>query len=155
MLNMCFRQFIASIGKSVSRGLNFKSGSHLSSYTQLYVGFTVSGLAHMLGDAMVGMQYLGLSFPFFLAQAVAITVEDAVIGLARCAGIDTPWYLTRVVGYIWVFIWLSISVPWLLNWQITAGLGLSEAVPVSPVRQAVRILNETANVDIIPYLVPS
>ena len=138
----------------MARNLNFEPGSRLSSYTQLYVGFAVSGLAHMLGDAMVGMQYLGTSFPFFLAQAVAITVEDAVIGLARRAGIAPPSYLTRVVGYAWVFIWFSISAPWLLNWQIAAGLGLSEAMPVSPVRHAARMLNETIKIDIVPYLVP-
>ena len=39
-------------------------------------------MVHVVGDAMVGMQYFGSSFPFFLAQAVAITIEDMMIGLA-------------------------------------------------------------------------
>jgi hypothetical protein len=112
-------------------------------------------MVHVVGDAMVGMQYFGSSFPFFLAQAVAITIEDMMIGLARRAGINTPTNLTHAVGYTWVFIWLSVSVPWLLNWHIAAGLGLSDAVPISPVMHVIRLLNETMDIDIIPYFVPS
>jgi len=112
-------------------------------------------MVHMVGDAMVGMQYFWSSFPFFLAQAVAIIIEDIMIGLARRAGINTPTNMTCAVGYTWVFIWLSVSVPWLLNWQIAAGLGLSDTVPISPAMHAVKLLNETMNIDIIPCFVPS
>jgi hypothetical protein len=101
---------------------------------------------------MVGMQYLGSSFTFFLAQAVAITVEDAVIGQARRAGIGKPTSLTPIIGYTWVFIWFSFSMPWYLNWQIAAGLGLSEAVSFSPIRRAVGMVNETMNGDLtLPF----
>ncbi|KIM90059.1 hypothetical protein PILCRDRAFT_812871 [Piloderma croceum F 1598] len=141
------RRFIASIGKSISRGLGFQPGTHLSSYTQLYVGFIVSGLLHTTGEAMVGMRYVGFSFLFFLAQAVAITAEDFVIGLARLTKIKIPAFLTSVIGYAWVFFWFSVSVPWFLNWQIAAGLGFSEAVPIMPVRHAVRMVNDTMNID--------
>jgi hypothetical protein len=36
-----------------------------------------------MGDAIVRMEYVALSFPFFVAQAVAITIEDTMISLAR------------------------------------------------------------------------
>jgi hypothetical protein len=141
-------QFVTSIGKSVARGLGFQSGSWRSSYTQVYVAFLVSALLHVTGDAAVGMQYFGSSFWFFIAQAVAITAEDAVIGIARRATIKMPASLAHAIGYIWVFIWFSLSCPWFLNWQVAAGLGLSEAVPVAPVRYAVGMLNETMGIDL-------
>jgi len=95
------RRFVAPIGKAIARGLGFEPGSTLSSFTQLYAAFIVSGLIHTLGDAMVGVQYFGSSMPFFVAQAVAITVEDAIIRLARRAGIVKSTSLTRTFGYIY------------------------------------------------------
>lgn len=92
------RRFVSSIGKSIARNLGFKPGSNSSSYTQLYAGFILSGVLHVMGDAMMGMQFFGLSFPFFLAQAFAVTFEDAVIALARRAGISGPTFLTRFIG---------------------------------------------------------
>ena len=105
ILNANSLQFLASIGIAIARGLGFEPGSRLSSYTQLYTAFILSGLLHMLGDAMIDMRYLGLSFPFFLSQAVAITFEDAAIGVARRVGVrGASTYLARAVGYTWVFI---------------------------------------------------
>jgi uncharacterized membrane protein len=109
----------------------------------------------MVGDAMVGMQYFGSSFPFFFIQAVAITVEDTVIGLARRVGFDKTTYLTRAIGYIWVLLWANFSIPWLLNWQVASGQGMSEIFPVSPVRYGIRQLNETLDVDVVSYFIPS
>jgi hypothetical protein len=97
---------------------------------------------------MVGMQHFGSSFAFFPAQAVAITTEDALIGLARRAGITECTSLTRAVGYIWVSLWFSFSMPLFLDWQIGAGLRLSTPLPVSPMRHAIKMLNETMNVDL-------
>lgn len=141
------------MGKATARALGFQPGSQMSSYTQLYVAFIVSGLAHSAGDAMVGPQYTGLSFSFFLLQAVAITAEDCVIGLARRAGMDTQVStMTRVFGYVWVTVWFMISMPLLLNFQIAIGMGTSEILPISLIRYGVRMLNETMGVDIAPRM---
>jgi len=101
---------------------------------------------------MLGMEYCGLSFLFFLAQAIAITVEDAVIALASRTGIDKSTYLTRIIGYMWVFLWFSISMPWYLDWQIAAGIKLGEPLPISPISHVIRMLNEM-NVNVLTFLI--
>jgi len=140
------RRFVSSIGKSIARGMGFQPGTNMSSYTQLYVGFIVSGLLHVIGDVTVSMKYFGLSFPFFLVQAIAITMEDAVIALAGRAGIDKTTYLTRTIGYAWVILWFSVSLAWYLDWQIAAGIQLADALPISPITFATRLLNKRFNV---------
>jgi hypothetical protein len=117
---------------------------------QLYVAFIASGFMHSAGgDAMVGIQHIWASFPFFLSQAVAITLETAVIGIARQAGYTRSNIWMRLVGYAWVFWWFSISMPWLVNWAVSAGLGKSEVLPISPIRSAIRILQQFTAVQIL------
>jgi len=145
-LTFIVHQFVSSIGKSIARGMGFQPGTNMSSYTQLYVGFIVSGLLHVIGDVTVSMKYFGLSFPFFLVQAIAITMEDAVIALAGRAGIDKTTYLTRTIGYAWVILWFSVSLAWYLDWQIAAGIQLADALPISPITFATRLLNKRFNV---------
>ncbi|KZT01625.1 uncharacterized protein LAESUDRAFT_731044 [Laetiporus sulphureus 93-53] len=128
------RRFTASIGKAVCRLLGLRTGSRASSNTQLYVGFAVSGIMHCGGDLMVSRALPGLSFPFFFAQAVAISLEDAVIHAGK--GIFAPKTkgaraALRWVGYAWVFAWLSVSAPLLLNWWIRAGVIDASSVPFS------------------------
>jgi hypothetical protein len=48
---------------------------------------------------------------FFFLQAVAITFEDAVIGLAARAGLKNGNLSTRIIGYIWVYSWFVFSIP--------------------------------------------
>jgi hypothetical protein len=117
---------------------------------QLFIGFMASGLMHSGGDAMVGMQHLWASLPFFLAQPVAITLETAVIGIARQAGYTRSNIWIRLVGYAWVFLWFSISVPWLINWAVSAGLGHCELLPVSPIRITIRALQQFTGIQILP-----
>lgn len=95
------------------------------------------------GDAMVGFQYLGASLPFFLVQPVAITVEDAVIGIARRRGMGKDGWSSmaaRWIGYVWVFGWFSVSTCWYIDWAVFAGLGHEELLPASPVRYMLRLL---------------
>jgi hypothetical protein len=102
------------------------------------------------GDAMVGMQYLWASFPFFMAQPVAITFETAVIAIARQAGYTRSNVWTRLVGYTWVFFWFSVSTPWFINWAVYAGLGHSEIFPFSPIRSMVHILENVTGIEVLP-----
>ncbi|KAG8935600.1 hypothetical protein FRC02_007311, partial [Tulasnella sp. 418] len=104
------RQPVSRWGKWIAQKLNFKSGTNASSYTQLYVAFVMSGVIHSLGDRMmIGKSGMGSSMPFFLQQAVAITLEDFVIWLGRRT-FGTP-YWARWVGYIWVICWFRWSLP--------------------------------------------
>ena len=110
-----------------------RPGTWQSRYTQLYVGFAVSGLLHCGGDLMVdpSLKLFGASFPFFFSQAVAITLEDVVIALAQRSGIKVPQVLARALGYAWAVAWLCISAPWLINWMLRAGISDTHRIPVS------------------------
>ncbi|KAH9915213.1 uncharacterized protein B0H18DRAFT_1042173 [Fomitopsis serialis] len=124
-------QLTAGIGKACCRALGLQPGTWVSSYTQLYVGFAVSGFLHCGGDLMVDPSLFGASFPFYISQAVAITFEDAVIGIVRRTGVKFPQPLARVVGYAWAILWLCISAPWHINWTLKAGVVDTVRVPVS------------------------
>ncbi|PCH35705.1 hypothetical protein WOLCODRAFT_107726 [Wolfiporia cocos MD-104 SS10] len=125
------RRFTSSIGKAVCRLLGLQPGSKASSYMQLYVAFVVSGIMHCGGDLMVGRGIFGASFPFYLMQAIAITLEDAVIGIARRVGLTSSSGWTRFVGYIWSMVWFGISSQWLVNWSMRAGADPAECVSFS------------------------
>ncbi|TFK66742.1 hypothetical protein BDN72DRAFT_961526 [Pluteus cervinus] len=129
------RAFLTSFGKYTTRMLGLKPRTSASSYTQLYVAFALSAAIHSLGgDRMLGLEYLGCSVPFFMSQAIAITFEDMVIAVVQRRGVKVPPTLAHLVGYIWVFVWFSVSMPWLLDLWLRAGCGLSELLPVQPLR---------------------
>ena len=95
-------QILSSHGKYLTqRVFRFPSGSNLSSYTQLYTAFLISGLIHNPGRDTRPLQ-------FFLFQAVAITFEDATIALAARIGLKT---MHRSIGYFWVYCWFVFSLP--------------------------------------------
>ncbi|PCH43447.1 hypothetical protein WOLCODRAFT_75865 [Wolfiporia cocos MD-104 SS10] len=125
------RRHTATLGKRISRLIRLQPGSRASSYTQLYIGFTVSGLVHCGGDLMVQPSAFGSSFSFYIAQAVAISLEDAVIALARSSGICYSHRMSRFLGYIWVFTWLWISTPWAVMCLEKVGIIETHRMPFS------------------------
>ena len=75
---------LGGLGKLVAnRFFGFPRGTNLSSYTQVYVAFFLSGLLHSSGDFMIEKRMVSRSFKFFLLQAVIITLEDFVIYVAK------------------------------------------------------------------------
>ena len=107
-----------------NRFLKFPRGTNLSSYTQLYFAFFLSGLLHSSGDFVFEKRMPSRSFKFFLLQAIAITFEDLVIyitkRLLRRGGIEIKpgkaeeslvEVVVRVVGYCWVILWLCLTLP--------------------------------------------
>ncbi|KAG2140225.1 membrane bound O-acyl transferase family-domain-containing protein [Suillus bovinus] len=106
------RRFLVPFGQKMALFLGFKPGTNGSSYTQLYTAFFFSGIAHVGGDAVLNPSRLGISFPFFMYQAFAITFEDMIIAVARRAGVtETKW--TRRIGYVWVMCWFILTAtPW-------------------------------------------
>lgn len=127
-------------------------GTWFSFHVQLFIGFTLSGLAHVPGDAMVHPKWTGSSFWFFPVQAVAITAEDFVIARGRGLGIrDTRW--TRLVGYLWTAGWLTYSVPWFIDWAVKAGLARDRlAFQPSVVRPALEALYRATGVDVAQWV---
>ncbi|OAX42187.1 hypothetical protein K503DRAFT_734179 [Rhizopogon vinicolor AM-OR11-026] len=106
------RRFVTPLGKNIASFLGFKPGTSGSSYTQLYTAFFFSATIHLIGDTVLNPSRPGISCPFFICQAFAITFEDMVIAAARRAGVkETKW--THVLGYVWVFSWFIVTeTPW-------------------------------------------
>ncbi|TFY61677.1 hypothetical protein EVJ58_g4372 [Rhodofomes roseus] len=125
------RRLTAGIGKACCRVLGLQPGSWASSYTQLYIGFAISGLLHCGGDLMVNPSLFGSSFQFFISQAIAITFEDAVIGIIRRTGVKFPRSLAHLIGYSWAIVWLCVSAPWMINWTLKAGIIDTNRIPIS------------------------
>ncbi|KAJ7759240.1 membrane bound O-acyl transferase family-domain-containing protein [Mycena metata] len=100
-----------------------RPGSVMSAYVQLFVAFFLSGVIHHLGQYMLTRDYLNPfsrgPLIFFLAQAVVITLEDIVIALGRKVGLKSKGW--KVLGFIWVLAWFTLSVPVWMDQQIAAG----------------------------------
>ncbi|KAK0445975.1 membrane bound O-acyl transferase family-domain-containing protein [Desarmillaria tabescens] len=124
------RRFVTSIGKFVVQTFDFSPGTKLSSYTQLYVGFFVSGNVHAWGDRMAGSKF-GHSILWFQLQAVAITFEDAVIVLGKRAGFQDH-ILWRTIGLLWVATWFVLTTPLLTAVITNAAQPLRPTLPFSP-----------------------
>lgn len=109
------------LGKMLASSLGFRPGSNGSSYTQLYTAFFVTAVAHSVGDIMINPSRFGISWPFFIYQALVITLEDVVIAAAWRAGVkETKW--THVMGYVWVCSWSMVSgVPWMTEVMRASG----------------------------------
>ncbi|KAI9056295.1 hypothetical protein FKP32DRAFT_1585741 [Trametes sanguinea] len=131
------RIYFTIAGRSISNALGFKRGTNASAYTQLYTGFALSGIMHVWGDVMLGSPYVGKSMNFFLANACAITVEDAVIAVGRrVLGQQrgpTKWMIR--FGYLWVIAWFYMVGPLYVDWFVQVpGIPTEEFLPFSFVR---------------------
>ncbi|KAA1478062.1 hypothetical protein DENSPDRAFT_875553 [Dentipellis sp. KUC8613] len=124
------RRNCSSAGRFVSTKFGFKSGTLGSSYTQLYVVFILSGIMHLGGDFMMYPSALDVSFTYFILQAIAITAEDAIVGLGKRVGIKESG-VTHALGYISTFVWLSWSTTAYIDGALKAGTGRTEALPFS------------------------
>ncbi|KAL8648013.1 MAG: hypothetical protein Q9210_005225 [Variospora velana] len=115
-----FRQLLTSYAHALVDLLGIKRGTNLSSYTQLWFAFALSGCMHassMLGlpcplNITVAERTLGM-IKFFLWQALAITSEDLVQWMCRSSfgGLGPRWLRTGV-GWAWVVgsCWYSMSL---------------------------------------------
>lgn len=103
-------------GKFLARRVfKLPPGGNLSSYTQLYIAFLLSGLVHIPPSN-------GGALQFFLMQAVAITFEDGVISLAARAGLKHSNRWLRRLGYLWVYCWFVYSLPPWVDFLMSLGL---------------------------------
>ena len=119
---------LAGYGKLIANKLlKFPRGTKRSAYTQLYVAFFLSALVHLAADFMLDKRMAYRSFKFLLYQAVAITIEDFVIAIAKRSLLQKgtefnperangSWgeAAVRVVGYCWVTLWFCLTFP---GWQ--------------------------------------
>ncbi|KAH0537761.1 hypothetical protein FGG08_005509 [Glutinoglossum americanum] len=134
------RRVVSSFGRSAVRLLGFRRGTNASSYTQLYVGFFVSALIHLVAAFFMIRRDSG-EMRFFMSQAVAITVEDMVIAAAKKLGIRPAGWLAKTIGYLWVIGWFSYILRGWIGGVIAAGMWIPWALPYSPVLRMMELLS--------------
>ncbi|TBU46199.1 membrane bound O-acyl transferase family-domain-containing protein [Dichomitus squalens] len=126
-----FKQF----GSIAVDTLRIPRGTFLSSQVQVHVAFAVSGLLHSFGDLANARATRAGSFIYFFLNGLAITFEDVVIRLAKSFGFTGLTTSTRWLGYAWVVLWVSLSIPVYVDWMNETGVWGKDTVPYSPVRE--------------------
>lgn len=140
------RQPFTSLGNFVSRDVfNLPRSSILERHTNLFVIFFISSVFHVIVDLIqsVPMEYSG-SIPFYLAFVPGIMLEDGVQQLwerlfpekrASSQQAEPPFW-QRIVGFVWVMVWLGITSTWYFTPMIQL---TSPDVVMVPVSLAARI----------------
>ncbi|KIY66056.1 hypothetical protein CYLTODRAFT_491795 [Cylindrobasidium torrendii FP15055 ss-10] len=134
------RRMLSDPGKWLVKTLRIPRGTNLSSYTQLYTAFILSGVLHACAEYSI-TDHWGYSnaLVFFPAQAVGIMFEDAVVYLGRVVGF--PKRLGRAIGSVWVLLWFVYTLPVLLVPMASVGfLDQSLLLPFSIVKPLIRRL---------------
>jgi len=92
--------------------LRIPNGTLLARYTKIVLAFGISGLLHYLTAITTGLppSHTG-DLTYFLMQALGIMCEDAVQALYRRNTSGKPGSWTRIVGYIWVSLFLIWTTP--------------------------------------------
>ncbi|EFI28251.1 toxin biosynthesis protein [Coprinopsis cinerea okayama7 len=95
----------------------------IARYFKLHMAFFISAIVHYCGDFTIRQDWKGGSMHYFLLQAAAITVEDALIYAGRRLGCERwmskRW--ARLLGYAWVMAWFAATHPIWLGPQIEVG----------------------------------
>ncbi|KAF9483165.1 hypothetical protein BDN70DRAFT_874208 [Pholiota conissans] len=115
-----------------AKALQLDPNSKNTYILKLTVAFLLSGIIHYISEAVPAesiTEPLGC-LVFFLLQTVAIVFEEFVIKLARAVGFGVakcdrsrkggpnansegkPSWWVRVVGYLWVLLWIDFSLPY-------------------------------------------
>ena len=120
--------------------LKIPRGTNLSSYTTLYLAFTMSGAFHALSQLQMpcptnitpAERTVGF-FLFFVWQAAAITLEDLMQWCWRKAGRglrqDTGKLGRRLVGYVWITVSMWASMPLVADTFLRMRIGTESFLP--------------------------
>lgn len=96
--------------------LRLRKGTLVTRYLHLSLVFFFSGVLHEIYHVAEGLpRPYGANVHFFMTQAVGIMLEDTVQTMYRAIrGVQRgtpPTTATRLVGYIWLALFLSWSTP--------------------------------------------
>ncbi|KAJ5729169.1 uncharacterized protein N7483_003677 [Penicillium malachiteum] len=114
------RQPLSAMSNWITRDiLQLPKGSILESSMNIFVVFLQSGLLHLFIDIAAGIpaEYSG-SLPFFTSFTVGIIIEQAVQNLyywIKGPGAKEYAIWKRVVGYMWVLLWVGIPSTWWIH----------------------------------------
>ncbi|KAI8990730.1 membrane bound O-acyl transferase family-domain-containing protein [Trametes punicea] len=137
------RRHFSRWGNLVVDTLGISRGTWLSSQVQVHVAFTLSGLLHCPGDLMLGKEWVGRSWIVFAINGLAITFEDAVVALAkrigfgRASGVAGPTRAMRILGYLWVYSWMTYSGWIYRSYMWETRIAVDDPMPYSPIRTLV------------------
>jgi len=93
-----------------------------ATYLKLFTSFFISGLVHAAADYPLHQNFFGgNAIQFFVLQAVAITFEDAVIGIASRLGYKESKSF-KLIGFIWAFAWFSFCMPMCMEPLVRGGM---------------------------------
>ncbi|KAK7535389.1 membrane bound O-acyl transferase family-domain-containing protein [Phyllosticta citribraziliensis] len=121
--HQCLRRITNTSGSFVAKDvLRLKKGTFASKYTQLFVGFFASAIIHC-GGAIYTCGHDTGDMKYFMAQPVAILIEDHVIEAGRRLGFKERPVWKRV-GYVWTAAWLLYSMRWNCGPQLEEGYAL-------------------------------
>ncbi|KAF2093444.1 hypothetical protein NA57DRAFT_48353 [Rhizodiscina lignyota] len=126
--HQCLRRIATVPGTLVAkRWLKLKPGTFASKYSQLFIGFAVTGAAHSIGSLLIWGRDTG-EIPFWMAQATAIMIEDHVVSFGKQLGLkDSEFW--RFAGFVWVGVWFSWSPQTLFGNSVEDGFLISRRPP--------------------------
>jgi hypothetical protein len=132
--------------KALVSFLGIKQGTNLSSYTQLWAAFLLSGTMHALtmlilpapSNITTEERTCGVMY-FFIFQPMAIMIEDFMHWVWRGFGGKTKGAnsLKSIVGYCWVICCIWISLPWIGNVMLRMRIGDKPLFPFDLTSQIV------------------
>lgn len=94
----------------IAKLLHLPHKNTFTTYTKLFLVFSISGLVHYAQDFIVRQDFKGGAMKFFLLQACAITVEDAFIYVGMAFGLRQERFW-KPVGLVWLLVWFSVVLP--------------------------------------------
>jgi len=118
----------SSISDSLAETLGIRART-LRLVVKLYASFFISGIIHYCADASIIFSHQrSTSIKFFLLQATAITFELLVARLGQSIEARLPfrlaWSAKRILGYIWVGGWLSVTYGMWIEPVLRAGMSV-------------------------------
>ncbi|CZT21183.1 uncharacterized protein RCC_07045 [Ramularia collo-cygni] len=116
--HQCNRMHLQGLGVFFARDVFGLPSGILQRYATIFVVFAISGLYHTMMDVHTGIPWHksgGLTC--FLAVGLGIVLEDLFqwtwkrTAISRGLAPTTRAWLEKSVGYLWVFLWLTIVTP--------------------------------------------
>lgn len=141
--HQCLRQGLNGHADVIADSvLKIPRATLLSRYTRLFLAFLISGLIHHSSDLAMGIPRAEAgSLVLFLLQPLGIMLEDAIQTLTRrfptSRSLDQ---VRRVVGYVWVVVFLSWSTPKWFYPQQRLGIDPANLLPFRIVGPVIRQL---------------
>jgi len=106
------RKFSSIAHYTVHQWLNLPRGTLVSRYLRIVLAFLSSGFMHLLDDFASGVKFQDSgAMRFFIAQGLGMVIEDIFYKKYRSSTTVIPKNISRVLGYVWVSLYLTWTVP--------------------------------------------